>query len=273
MASMANINALQDAKFHFVVATKLRSMSKSLRINDLSAYQVLPGHEKLPDEERVLVRVMDHPQYDDTRMIVTYSPSRARKDRNDRERLLEKLQNKLAMPSEASVKKMISNSGYKKYTSVKEGSMISLDEKAVEEESMWDGFHGLAVSKSSQLDVGQALDRYHDLWRVEEAFRVAKCTLKTRPIFHHASHRVRTHVLVCFMNLFLERYLERLLQKNGHVLSSDRIRYALSQVHTTIFADQITHKKGAMQSSLPPDAEKIFLTLGISTERETTMNP
>lgn len=192
--------------------------------------------------------------------------------RSDRERLLEKLRNKLSdVPSESSIKKMISNNGYKKYTSVKRGSLITLDEEAIKEEAKWDGFHGLAVSNSSQLAVGQALARYHDLWRAEEAFRVAKCTLKTRPIFHHVSHRIRTHVLLCFMNLFLERYLERLLQQKDVSLSPDRIRHALSQVHTTIFEDQSMHQKGEMQSALSPDAEKIFMSLGISTERRTSI--
>jgi transposase len=272
MASKSNVDALREAKFHFVVATKLRAMSKALRINDLSAYQVLPGHESAPEEDRVLFRVMDHPQYADTQLIVTYSVSRAKKDRSDRDRLLEKLRHKISdVPNESSIKKVISNSGYKKYTSVKEGSLVTLNEEAIEEEATWDGFHGLAVSNSSQLAVGQALARYHDLWRVEEAFRVAKCTLKTRPIFHHASHRIRTHVLLCFMNLFLERYLERLLQQKDITLSPDRIRHALSQVHTTIFEDQSTHQKGEMQSALSPDAEKIFMSLGISSERTTVM--
>lgn len=272
MASKSNIDALQEWKFHFVVATKLRSMSKNLKINDLSAYQVLPGQELLPEEDRVLFRVMNHPQYSNTRLIATYSSSRAQKDRNDRERLLEKLRLKISdIPCESSIKKVITNSGYKKYTTVSQGSSVSLDEKAIEEEVKWDGFHGLAVSNDSQLGVGQALARYHDLWRVEEAFRVAKCTLKTRPIFHHASHRIRTHVLLCFMNLFLERYLERLLQQKDINLSPDRIRYALSQVHTTIFEDQSTHQKGEMQSSLAPDAEKIFMSLGISTDRKTIL--
>ncbi len=73
------------------------------------------------------------------------------------------------------------------------------------------------------------------------------------------------------MNLFLERYLERLLQQKDVSLSPDRIRHALSQVHTTIFEDRSTHQKGEMQSALSPDAEKIFMSLGISTERRTSI--
>ena len=82
------------------------------------------------------------------------------------------------------------------------------------------------------------LSRYRDLWHVEEAFRVAKCTLKTRPIFHWVPHRIRTHVLLCFMNLFLERFLELLLRKAGTPLTPDNIRYALSGVHAMTLRSQ-----------------------------------
>jgi transposase len=274
LASKPNIAALQEAKFHFVIATKLRSMSRKLKINDLSAYSVLPYQESVPDDEKVCFRTMKHPQYNDTLLIATYSPARAYKDREDRERLIEKLKKKLSFSSdEASIKKVISNGGYKKYTNVKEGSLLTINEKAIEEDAEWDGFHGIAVSNSSKLSVVEALARYRDLWHVEEAFRVAKCTFRTRPIFHWAPHRIKAHVLLCFMNLFLERFLELLLRQNYKNLTPDRIRYALAQVHTICFEDNSMGREGEIRSSLSADAEKIFQVLGIPTERGAVLKP
>jgi transposase len=110
--------------------------------------------------------------------------------------LIEKLKKKLASSSdESSVKKVISNGGYKKFTNIKEGSLVTLNEKAIEEDAQWDGFHGIAVSNSAKLGIEEALSRYRDLWRVEEAFRIVKCTLKTRPIFHWVPHRIKSHIL------------------------------------------------------------------------------
>ena len=228
LASKPNVEALQGSHFHFVIATKLRSISKKLKINDLSAYSLLPNQKAIPEEEKVLVRTMEHPQYKDTLLIATYSPKRAKKDKEDRERLIEKLKKKLCNSSdETAIKNVISNGGYKKFTNVKDGSLLTINEKAIEEDAKWDGFHGIAVSNSSNLTVEQALGRYHDLWHVEEAFRIAKCTLKTRPIFHWSPHRIKTHVLLCFMNLFLERFLELLLRQNETPLTPDKIRYGL----------------------------------------------
>ena len=273
LASQQNVSALHAAGFNFVIASKLKSMAKKLNLNSLTEYTILPGQEELPEEERVLVRTLPHPQYPDAQLIITYSPARARKDCMDRERLIEKLRSKLGASSEdASIKKVISNGGYKRYTTVKEGSCVTLNEKAIEEDRLWDGFHGLAVSNQAQLNVKQALARYRDLWHVEEAFRIAKCTLKTRPIFHWTPPRIRSHVLFCFMGLFLERFLETLLRNRGTALTPDRIRYALAQVHTTHFEDVATGRRGQMQSALSPDAEVIFHALNLEVARNTSIS-
>jgi transposase len=272
LASETNVQALKSNGFHFVLASKLRSMSKTLKINDPSAYTPMANQENLPDEEKIFVRTMEHPQYAETLLIATYSPKRAAKDRDDRERLIKKLNDKIATSSdEKSVKKVISNSGYKKYTNVKKGSLITINQKAIDEDAAWDGFHGIAVSNSANLTVREALTRYKELWHVEEAFRVAKSTLRARPIFHWKSNRIKSHLLLCFMTLFFERFLELLLRKNGFILTPDRIRHALAGVHTIVFQNTDTCKTGSMRSSLSEDATSIFKTLGISLNRSSAL--
>ena len=273
LASKPNIEALQDSGFRFVIASKLRSMSKNLQLNNRLLCKPLANQMQFSEEERVVFRTLPHPQYADTLLIVTYSPSRAAKDKEDRERLLKKLQEKLNHSSnEASVKQVISNAGYKKYTNVKKGSSLELNQKKIDEDALWDGFHGIAVSNSTSLTVEQALSRYKELWRVEEAFRVVKCTLKTRPIFHWKPHRIRSHVLLCFLTLFIERFLEFLLRQKGTPLTPDKIRHALSGVHTTIFEEKETLKEGKMESALSEDAQKIFKLLGLPIDRVTSLN-
>jgi len=68
-------------------------------------------------------------------------------------------------------------------------------------------------------------------------------------------------------NLFLERFLEFLLKRKETPLTPDRIRYALSKVHTISFEEPRTQKTGKMRSSLSEDTAIIFNTLGISLER------
>src|SRR5262249_25771911 len=135
LASKANIEALQNSEFRFVVATKLRSMSKNLKLNDRSLCNPLPNQTQFSEEERVLFRTLPHPQYSDTLLIITYSPSRAAKDKEDRERLLEKLREKFEKSSdETALKNVISNAGYKKYVTVKKGSSFELNQAVIDED-------------------------------------------------------------------------------------------------------------------------------------------
>jgi len=54
----------------------------------------------------------------------------------------------------------------------------------------------------------QVIDYYHGLWRVEQAFRISKTDLKTRPIFHFTHDAIKSHVLLCFMGLMMAKFLE-----------------------------------------------------------------
>jgi hypothetical protein len=267
MASRKNVAALQAAGFFFVLACKLRQLTDELHVNDLSVFTKLNDN----DEDGVLFRTMDHPNYADSTLIITYSPKRAEKDRKDRERLLEKMMGKLSS-EEGSVKKLISNAAYKKFTTVKKGSKITLNQKVVDEDSAWDGFHGITVSKGANLSTKEALGRYADLWRVEETFRVTKTTLRTRPIFHWKPHRVLSHVMICFITLFLERILELLLRRNNTPLTPDRIRYALHQMHSIIVEDEASGSEGQIESGLTEDAKAICNILGLPTIRSSVLN-
>jgi hypothetical protein len=73
--------------------------------------------------------------------------------------------------------------------------------------------------------------------------------------------------LICFINLFFERFLEALLRLKLTPLTPDRIRQALIGVHTITFIDKETQKEGHMPSSLTEDAKKIFEALNISLDR------
>lgn len=39
---------------------------------------------------------------------------------------------------------------------------------------------------------------YHNLWRVEQSFRMTKSDLRARPVFHHQRDAIETHVTVVF---------------------------------------------------------------------------
>jgi len=56
---------------------------------------------------------------------------------------------------------------------------------------------------------------YIQLTEAESAFRIEKSDLRLRPIWHQKEHRVRAHILVCFLAYVLWKTLAQLCQKSG----------------------------------------------------------
>ena len=91
----------------------------------------------------------------------------------------------------------------------------------------------------------QVVDYYHDLWHVEQSFRVSKTDLQARPIFHQTHDAIKAHVLLCFMALMMGKFLEI---KTG--LSLRQIRDILWNVHEAHILDTLTGKTLTLQTNL-----------------------
>ena len=97
---------------------------------------------------------------------------------------------------------------------------------------------------------------YHQLWRIEHAFRMSKHDLRARPIYHHKRESIDAHLAVVFTALAVSHWIEartswtikkfvrslrryRTVQINtgSHILTAedslpDDIRQALAAIHT-----------------------------------------
>jgi transposase len=52
------------------------------------------------------------------------------------------------------------------------------------------------------------IERYHELYKVEQAFRISKNDLQTRPIYHFKEEPINLHILICFMALVVSKHIE-----------------------------------------------------------------
>lgn len=59
------------------------------------------------------------------------------------------------------------------------------------------------------------IKRYHELYKIEQAFRVSKNDLQTRPIFHYTIDPIKLHVLICFLALVISKHIE--LKSNASI--------------------------------------------------------
>lgn len=53
---------------------------------------------------------------------------------------------------------------------------------------------------------GEVIAKYHDLWQVEQPFRMSKTDLRARPMFHHTRDAIEAHLSVVFTALAVARY-------------------------------------------------------------------
>lgn len=58
------------------------------------------------------------------------------------------------------------------------------------------------------LRSNEVIERYHELYKIEQAFRIAKSDLQTRPIFHFKEEPIKLHMIICFIALVLSKHIE-----------------------------------------------------------------
>ena len=58
------------------------------------------------------------------------------------------------------------------------------------------------------MPAGEVIASYHDLWHVEQSFRMSKTDLRARPMFHHTRDAIEAHLTIVFTALAVARYLQ-----------------------------------------------------------------
>lgn len=114
----------------------------------------------------------------------------------------------------------------------------------------------LPVTALSNTDI---IVRYHELWHVEQSFRMAKSDLVARPIFHYKKEAVQAHMLICFMALMVGKYLEL---TTG--MSLRRIVELLRSVTDATIVDGLTKQTTILRSELSDEVKTFLEKLGMS---------
>ena len=83
-----------------------------------------------------------------------------------------------------------------------DGQQISLNEALIEKTTKLLGIKGYYTNLDEAIaNNAIIIERYHELYRVEQAFRISKNDLQTRPIFHFKEEPIKLHLLICFMGI------------------------------------------------------------------------
>lgn len=58
------------------------------------------------------------------------------------------------------------------------------------------------------MTAGEVIGSYHDLWHVEQSFRMSKTDLRARPLFHRTRDAIEAHLTIVFTALAISRTVQ-----------------------------------------------------------------
>lgn len=246
MMNENNLVELEKEGFEYIVGCRLKNLPKALQsqiLNDENYKSITPEYD---------IASFNH---QNRTIIVSYSQDRARKNAHDRKKAIEKIIKKLK--KQKNPKNYISNYGYQKYLKLNGNSKLELNEEKILLDAQWDGLLGV-ITNAKNFSYEQILDHYHNLWQVEESFRITKHDLKVRPIYHWKPSRVKAHLAIAFTAYSLARYLEYKVKLQYIKLSPEVIRQTLIHVQKSIIFDKQKKIRYALPSKLSEHAKKIY---------------
>ena len=100
--------------------------------------------------------------------------------------------------------------------------------------------------------------RYRGLWKIEEAFRVNKHTLRMRPIYHWKKRRIESHIAICFVAYALSYHIKHRLKTQNIDLSIQKIREILKRDQYSIIEDPKTQQLYQLAASSTKTLETIY---------------
>ena len=215
-----NITQLQNSGYEFIIGARIKNEAKPIK-DQILGLNFDDGKPKQIAQEGGL------------KLIVSYSEKRAKKDRINREKGVERLNKKIK--SGKLTKSHVNNRGYNKFLKMSGNIDVQLDEEKVIAEKKWDGLKGYLTNLNK--DFNQLIDEYNQLWQIEKAFRISKTELRIRPIYHRLPKRIRAHICISFTAYKIFKELERKLK----VAESEITVHRALEVIPQITAITITH--------------------------------
>ena len=108
---------------------------------------------------------------------------------------------------------------------VETASVLAFNNELLAEEEQYDGYYVITTSRHFATDEW-IMDTYHELWRIEETFKVTKSDLEARPVRLTRKERIEAHFLICFISLVIIRLVQKRLD---HAFSTTKIIESLSK--------------------------------------------
>ena len=158
------------------------------------------------DDKKISVKLKE-------KRLLTYNPSLAKKKLYEIDRMIEKARSLVLSKAKKSefgesskfVDFVVAN---KKTGEIKDDAIcLSINEDKIKKEKELAGYN-LIVTSEINIPDKELYTTYHNLWRIEESFKVMKSDLDARPVYVQKEETIKGHFLICFLTVMLERILQ-----------------------------------------------------------------
>jgi transposase len=235
MISLQNIEALKAAKLSYIVGARLGNISPKLQ-KEIS--------EKLNQQSGATIRIITT----NGQLVCDFSQKRYNKDKREMDKQIKKAEGLIADPA-----------GLKRTKFLKtDKSSYELNAELVERTKALLGVKGYYTNLGEEISDQTIIDRYHNLWHVEQAFRIAKSDLAMRPMFHFKEDAIKTHVLICFMALAVSKYLEI-----KTATSLQQITKAFKRITDARLFNTLTKEEIILRTKIPETTKSLLQKLDL----------
>ena len=221
MLTDKNIAYLEENGYKYILAYRIKNTTDALKekianlvfVNDGDIKSINISKDIKIDKNKSNKSKKENLQINQ-RVIVTYSSSRAKKDKKTREKALKKIEEKLG--GKNITKSDLKLSYYAKYLDMDKSCDVKYkinQDKVILDEKL-DGIKAF-VTNNFSLIPNDVITHYQNQYKVEEAFKISKTDLRIRPIYHRLENRIKAHILISFVAYAVYREFERRLKKKS----------------------------------------------------------
>lgn len=212
MLSAKNLEALAEAQLRFIVGSRLTKAPHDLErhfhwhgtyLKDGQIIDTITQQSRRRDRE--LLKAFQEPTWNPTefpdawRVVWQYSSKRALRDQHTLTAQQNRAQDIIDGIRPAKKARFLKTSGQD----------LRLDTASLERARDLAGLKGYVTNITAEvMPATQIISSYHDLWRVEQSFRMSKTDLAARPIFHRTKDAIEAHLTIVFAALAIARDLQ-----------------------------------------------------------------
>lgn len=152
--------------------------------------------------------------------VVTYNPKLAEKKKYEVKKMIEKAKTLKASQAKRSEygecgKYVTFSCADTKGNAIDGKVKVTINQDAIDKDLELAGYN-LLVTSELKMKTDDIYSTYHNLWRIEESFKMMKSYLDARPVFLQKIASIHGHFLICYLSVLLTRLLQFNVLKNKY---------------------------------------------------------